>query len=138
MFSIYSIVWPDENIDALHLYLKFLIESIENSGFYFLCDNAINPIDLTKKYIYKNLTENERDTCRDIWWDFIDNASGIRDFSSKDMLSARLALCLLVPSANKKDELSENLSWFLEVMQMLGLDVDKIIENMRIFFKENI
>jgi len=72
------------------------------------------------------LSQDDRRAALAHWWKVVDE-KGIRDLHSADVLIARLAICLLSPSDEEAWSLSDQLSWFLEVLGLLGADVDKAI-----------
>lgn len=131
--NIASIVWPDDRMAAVKLYLGFLINVLDSLHITFNSSNK-DPLILTKKYLEGQVSEDERNAESLIWWSHIDDSGAIRDFQSKDALMARLALCLLAVKEKDAQQLGENLSWFIEVLGFMGMDVNKAIDLMGSYF----
>jgi len=93
-----------------------------------------NPMNIVKDILAGAALDEERCAALEHWWKLVDTR-GIRDFRSKDVLVARLAICLLSPAEEKASQLGEQLSWFLEVLFFLGLDVDRAVQIMHEHFE---
>ncbi|WP_334188075.1 hypothetical protein [Noviherbaspirillum sp.] len=135
-FSIGSIIWPADGAAAIRLYLGFLVQVLTVLKINF--HGRINdPLKLTKDYLERRLSDEERNAASAAWWSYLDSQGAIRDLQNQDALMARLAICLL--SVREKDvpELGENLSWFFEVLGFLGMDLDKPIDMMCAYFKSS-
>jgi hypothetical protein len=136
MINIASIVWPDDKSAAVKLYLGFLVKVIESLHITFDVSNAptSDPLSLVKGYLNGLVSEEERNAAALAWWSYLDSNEAIRDLQDKNALMARLAICLL--SAKEKDvpELGEHLSWFLEVLGFLGVDIFSPINIMASYF----
>ena len=127
-----AISWPLERSDSVRLLQHYMLAVADQLEIDF-GRSSDSPIALVKRLIAGTSTESERQAALTHWWGLIDE-KGIRDFSSKDVLSARLVVSLLSPTANDALDLGEQLSWFLEVLGFLGLDVDKAIDPMQAHF----
>ncbi|WP_409278178.1 hypothetical protein [Pseudomonas defluvii] len=131
--SIDSIVWPCSGCEAVKLYLGFLIEVIETFDVRFPSGD-FDPVAISKKYVGGEVLSQAREEYAKVWWGRLENEGALQDFESRDALIARLALCLLVVDENNVSRLGESLSWFLEVIGFLGLDVDRSIKIMERYF----
>jgi len=94
---------------------------------------AYDPMSIVKGLLAGSLFEADRRSALTHWWNAVDG-QGIRNLEHKDALTARLAVCLLTPNEGNASDLGEQLSWFLEVLGFLGVDVDKAIEVMERHF----
>lgn len=63
----------------------------------------------------------------------------MREFKDREVLIARLAICLLSNDEDDISVLGDNLSWFFEVLGFLRVDMKKPVEMMIEYFefKEN-
>jgi hypothetical protein len=130
--SIGSIVWPesvDESVRSLLLYMTRVVEKL---GVSFDSPNY-DPLATVKELLAGRLSEDDRRVALAHWWKVVDER-GIRNFESREALLGRLAVCLLSPSKEEKWSLSDQLSWFLEVLGFLGADVDGAIVAMEEHF----
>lgn len=134
-FTIGSIKWPGSASDALSKYLGFLILSVEKLDIDFP-DSEVNPILLAKRYVQGLDTQEQLNSAADYWWGKIDSGGGLRDLESHDVLMARIALCFLSIRSSDQEFLNESLSWYLQVLDKLGLDVDLAIDLMESYFKD--
>lgn len=134
MKSIGLIKWPTENKEAINIYINFQISVLEGLDIKFSNYNN-DPIKIAKEYVKAKITEEEYNDHVEYWWGIIDSNNGIRDFQNKDMLIARLAICLLSVKKSEVDRLGDHLSWFFEVLQFLGFRLDFPLELMENHFK---
>ena len=127
--------WPLVNKDKRKLFLDYQIKIFDKLNINFNGYEK-NPIEVAKLYIEDKVSNEAYNKNVDYWWEIIDKANAIRNFSDKDILMARVALCILI----KDDfllQIGENLSWFLELINFLGYDLDLPIEIMRNHFPFN-
>ena len=133
-FNIGSIVRPAEKSDALKHQLGFLIKVLETLDIKFSdCEN--DPLQLVKKYIDGEVSIEKCKVEASGWWAKIDEKGAIREFKDREVLIARLAICLL---SNDEDDISilgDNLSWFFEVLGFLGVDMKKPVGMMINYFE---
>lgn len=127
-----AISWPSERGNAVKELQCYMLTIVDELGIDF-GTSTDSPIALVNRLINGSSTESERQTALAHWWGLIDE-KGIRDFSGKDVLIARLAVSLSSPTAGDALDLGEQLSWFLELLGFLGLDVDKAIDVMQVHF----
>jgi len=123
--TIGSIVWPNNVSDAVGLLLRFMLTVIGQLGISFE-SSIYDPAAVVGGLLSGRLSQDDRRAALAHWWKVVDE-KGIRDLHSADVLIARLAICLLSPSDEEAWSLSDQLSWFLEVLGLLGADVDKAI-----------
>lgn len=127
--------WPLENKEKRRLFLDYQIKVFDKLNIRF-DGYEKNPIEVAKFYIDDKISNSEYNENVDYWWGIIDGANAIRNFSDKDILKARLALCVLIKD-DFLSQIGENLSWFLELINFLGHDLDTPIEIMRNHFRFN-
>lgn len=132
--NIGSIVWPVDDRAAINLYLGFLIKVIEALGMSF-SSSGPDPLTTAKSYISGALSEYEYRATANVWWGYLDGNGATRDLQSEDALKARVAICLLSVTMDDVEELGEHLSWFFEMLELLGIDLDKPIDMMAEYFK---
>jgi len=135
--NIDSIIWPTNGRTAINLYLNFLIKVIEILGLDFSSSDHSNPLAITKSYISGNLSEEKYRATANVWWGYLDDNNATRDLKNKDALMVRLSICLLSVTLDEVDELGEHLSWFFEVLEQLGINLNKPIAMMSEYFKFN-
>lgn len=130
------IEWPKNPEKATHLYLEFLLHTLDQLGISFEKDKPNNPVMLIRQTLDQQHDEDQRLIALNFWWSYVDSSDGIQDFQTPDILMARLAICLLSPSPQSQNisELGEHLSWFFEVLFFLRQDVDRAIQLMQDFF----
>ncbi|MCC8380008.1 hypothetical protein [Xenorhabdus sp. PB30.3] len=134
--SIGLIKWPEDRKSCVQLYLDFLLRVTDMLNITFKdCEN--DPIQITREYLKNCKTETEREAALSFWWNYVDSCDGIRNFKDKPLVMARLAICFL--SIKEKDipEIGEHLSWFIEVLGFLKLDLSKVIAFMGEHFEFN-
>ncbi|WP_237613312.1 hypothetical protein [Pectobacterium parmentieri] len=85
--------WPDDKTLSVRLYLSFLIEVTELLNINFDEDN--NPIKITKKYLGRLITNEDRKLALSYWWQCIDDKN-IRNFKDRSSLMSRLAICFFI------------------------------------------
>lgn len=127
--NIGAIDWPSDSKAAIELYLNFLIKVIKANDIQFP-NTFQDPIGITSGYLEGRISEEEYRKSANEWWTFIDSNGQIREFSNRDALVARVAICLLSVTSEDAQELSEHLSWFFELLESLGIDLDLPIEMM--------
>jgi hypothetical protein len=118
--------------ESVRSLLVFMLGVVEQLGISFH-SSAYDPIPIVKNILAGELRDEDRRVALAHSWKVIDE-KGVRDFQRKDALIARLAVCLLSPSEQGTWDLGEQLSWFLEVLGSLGVDVDKAIAAMEEHF----
>ena len=128
-----AIVWPSNPSDSVSLLLKYMVRVLETVGFSFAAP-LHDPIILVKRSLAKTASDEERRSALTYWWNVVEE-KGIRNFESRDALIARLAVSLLSPTEAQASEFGDQLSWFLEVLGFLELDVDKAISIMEEHFE---
>lgn len=134
MINIGSIIWPKSDRLAVRLYLGFLLEVLEMLNIDF-SKYEPNPIVITKEYLKETIPDSERDLAASYWWKILDDAGMIRDFHDNRALMVRLAICLLSVKDKDAAKLGEHLSWFVEVLENLGVNIDMVIDRMEKYFE---
>lgn len=97
-------------------------------------ESPYEPVSIVKKGISGELSDEDGRAALAYWWSIVDQC-GVRNFESKMVLTARLAICLLSSSQQEAWGLGDQLSWFLEVLGFIGADVDKAIDVMEKHFR---
>lgn len=133
-YSINSIVRPTDDIDAFKHQLGFFVSVLEALGISFP-DGENNPLQLIKDYIEDSIPVEKLTANAPAWWSIIDTPAAVRDFRERNVLMARLAICLLYYDETNSSELGDNLSWFFEVLEFLEVDT-KIPNDMMIKYFE--
>lgn len=128
-----AILWPENRKDAVKLFRRYMLTVVEESAISF-ADFQFQPLEVTRGLIDEAVSDERRRELLAQCWGVIDE-KGVRDFSSKNVLLSRLAICLLSPTESDSLDLGEQLSWFVEVLGFLNLDVDKAIDRMQAHFE---
>lgn len=133
--NILNIDWPENEKDAVILYLDFLIGAVQENNINFP-EHVVdfNSVEIAKKYINNEISANEYRSCADYWWKYLDDSGKTRDFSDHDALVVRVAICLLSATENDAGELGEHLAWFFELMDHLDVDINNLLEKMKKHF----
>ncbi|MEQ9874097.1 hypothetical protein ABRP91_09600 [Pectobacterium brasiliense] len=134
-FTIGSIIFPSDSKDATRLYLGFLIKTLHTLDIHF-SGYGSDPLALAEKYVTGGITCEQCKAESLDWWRYIDSQDAVQAFHDRDVLMARLAICLLSFDENDASDLSESLSWFIEVIGFMEADVDKAIEIMINYFEQ--
>jgi len=132
-FTIDSIGWPNDRREAVHWYLGFLvaaIDTLEPS----LRMAIQEPLRLVKGELDGTISERERVARAAEWWDFLEAHGELRSSKNREILIARLAICLLAVSESGADNLGEELSWFLEIFISLGGSAEVVLKLMPKYF----
>ena len=132
--NIGSIAWPVDRRASINLYLGFLIKVIETLDVK-VPSVGPEPLSAAKMYMIGQLPENEYRAFASIWWRYIDGEGEIRNFKNEDFLKARIAICLLSVTLDDVEILGEHLSWFFEVLELLGINLDIPINMMIDYFE---
>jgi hypothetical protein len=130
--SIGLISWPKDADDAVRLLLRYMSNVVVRLGISFGA-SVFDPLPIIGRIQSGKHVDEERRAALVHWWNVVDR-EGIRNLQDKDVLNARLAICLLSPSQEEYLSLGEQLSWFLEVLGFLGADVDEAIDAMEEHF----
>ncbi|MFB0705429.1 hypothetical protein [Pseudomonas protegens] len=133
-FNIGSIIRATESFAALKHQLGFLIKVLQELEIKF-SDCEQDPLRLAKAYVAGEIPIERCKAQAAVWWAKIDEQGAVRELRDREVLKARLAICLL---ANDEDDLSvlgDNLSWFLEVLGFLNVEPMKPIAMMREYFE---
>lgn len=128
-FTIASIKWPENNRDAIRLYLAYVIKVLDYLNIRFAdCDH--DPLELARSYISNKISSEKYEAETLAWWKKIDSQNAIREFQNENILMARLAICLLPVKEDSALSLGDDLSWFIEVLGFMGADIDSAIDIM--------
>lgn len=132
--NISSILWPENPRAAVILYLGFLFKIVRANELEFSTVGP-DPLVTAQQFMTGALTEAEYRDAAIRWWNYLDGIGATRDLKSKDALLARVAICLLSANEEEAANLGDHLSWFFEVLESLGINLDKPIEMMTEYFE---
>lgn len=135
ILSIGSIRWPPDKLAALHSYLAFLLEVLDELH----VDLPKLPNDpnlVTREFLAGRLSLDDRAEACTAWWTKLDELGALREFRDRNILLARVAICLLAPKIDESTNPAEHLSWFFEVLEFLGYSLDGPIKLMRARFSK--
>jgi hypothetical protein len=118
------IVWPENKPDAIRLYLAYALRVLSESNST-LDFQLNNPVDIAKRYVNGTASLEDLSHAADAWWEYIYQEKALSNFSDRNILLARLALCLL--SIEAIDDFNEAASWFVQVLQKLGIETNNAI-----------
>lgn len=133
MKPIGSIDWPRDSHEASSLYLRFLILVIRKLGISFSEDDA-DPVRIAESYSAKSISEKEYIDAANSWWLKLEERNLERELQDPIALKHRLAISLLSVKSSELDVLGEHLSWFFEILENLGFDLDQPVELMQEYF----
>lgn len=129
--SISEISWPTRPEDAIRLLRRYMLEVLAGEAAF--RESDVGLLDLLRALISGEVSEDERHRKLADYWSAVD-AVGIRDMTDKRALRARLAICILYPSAENISEIGEQLSWFIEVVGFQGGGAARAVELLGEFF----
>ena len=87
-FTIASIKWPENNRDAIRLYLAYVIKVLDYLNIRFAdCDH--DPLELARSYISNKISSEKYETETLAWWKKIDSQNAIREFQNESMAVSR-------------------------------------------------
>lgn len=133
-YNIGSIVRAADNCTALKHQIGFLIKVLDELGFKFSdCEN--DPLRLARAYVAGEIPIEQCKAQVAGWWAKIDEKEAIRPFHDREVLMARLAICLLSNDEDDVSVMGDNLSWFLEVLGFLNVEPSKPFEMMKEYFE---
>lgn len=121
-YSIGSIVRPDGDVNAFKHQLGFFVSVLDALEISFPNDEN-DPARLIKDYIDGRISVETLTAKASVWRSIFDDSAAIREFRERNILLARLAVCLLYRGETNSAELGDNLSWFLEVLDALEVDM---------------
>ena len=128
------IKWPDDHWLAVKLYLRYLLRVVRECEIEFP-SVAPAPLPIVLRYVAEVMGETEYRATANLWWRYLDETNSVRDFDSQESLAARIAISLLSVTKDQAPQLPEHLSWFLEVIEKMGIDLDGPIEVMAEHFE---
>ncbi|MGC2781959.1 MAG: hypothetical protein WA418_40635 [Bradyrhizobium sp.] len=98
--------------------------------------SALEPMPIVRRFLAGDHVEDERRRALACCWKVVDD-HGIRNVVDQDVLMARLAISLLSPDERGLWPAGEQLSWFLEVLGLIGADVGLALDAMETHFNFN-
>ncbi len=132
--NIGSICWPSDARAATAHYLRFIVDLVVKLKVNFP-EELPDPVATADSYAAGRMSEAEYRTSADRWWAYLDSIdpSGC-EMGDVSALRARLGLCLLSANLEEASRLGEHLSWFLELLGLLGVDLDGPFKKMESYF----
>lgn len=125
MKSFDSIKWHESKPTAIRQCATFMIKVLNHFDIK-LDKNPIDPISVAKKFINKEISYEEYRINANFYWEKIDSNDSIREFNN-NTLNDRISISLLSVENEDFNELSNHLSWFVQLMGMYGKNEDEII-----------
>jgi hypothetical protein len=120
-----SIAWPAAPAEAMKHLLAFMIRVVEELGISFSSEPAPDPVAAGKAYLAGEISEHDYSRLGRNWWSIVE---------STDTPKARLAISMLTATEEMFPQITECLSWFLEVLEMLGYDSQVLDQEMDRYF----
>lgn len=131
--NIGAITWPSDPHEASKLYLRFVVDIVEDLKLRFPGELS-DPVASANSYIAGRTSEEKYRAKVDVWWAFLDSKNQIREMQDKSALSVRVGICLLAANSGEAGRLGEHLSWFLELLGLLGVNLDAPLRKMETHF----
>lgn len=132
--NIGQIVWPKDRKEAVALYLNFVIAMVDK--FNLNESGALtDPIRLAKSYSLGQLSDEKYKSSATEWWSFVDE-NGLRNLETKEVLIARVAICLLSATTDEVKNLGEHLSWFMQLLHKLNIEMALVVNDMNRHFAD--
>ena len=122
-FEISLVQWPADPEATAKLVVSCLLSAMRRLDAQ-LGVPVDESLELASRFVRGEATDLEVENVRASLWDFIHSRNGLVNFQDRDLLLARLALCLLPPGDTDRANLEEKLAFFLEVLQRLKLPID--------------
>ena len=131
--NIDSIIWPEDSKAACNHYLEFIIQVVETLGIVFP-NTQPDPRVVARRYIEGKISDEEYRAEACTWENLLETAGEVRVSRDPSLLLARLALCLLSATPDEVPRLGDHLSWFLEVLSIMGMDSREPLAMMSKYF----
>jgi hypothetical protein len=120
--NIGSITWPEDPRTACNHYLEYILQVITRIGIAFP-DMRPDPLIVARRYLDSDISEVEYKTEAEAWWDSLYATGQITTIRNPDVFLMRLAICVLSVTPDEAPRLGEHLSWFLELLERMGIDL---------------
>lgn len=125
-------MWPENSEKARQLLSTYMVKVVGCLGISFDA-SPCDPVSVVNALLSGGMSDDDVRTALDYWWSQVDE-HGVRNFEKREALIARLAIYLLSSSQQESRDLGDQLSWFMEVLGFLGMDVGKSIDIMEKYF----
>lgn len=128
-----KIKWPENGHDANVLLRGFMLKVLRVIDYKF-ADHLQDPIEFLDAYVSGKI---DSDSCSELvvrWKYKLSGTDRVRDFKSPIAIQARLVESILGIDEKNVDGLSDELSWFTEVLQSDGVDYRVVREIMVGYF----
>ena len=130
--NIGEIIWPTPASAACKHYLRFMLLVVDEIGITFENDSAPDPLPIARAYLAGEISEQEYKRPSGDWLLNIEAAGG--SMGSPAVLKAHTALSLLGALEETVEYIGDSLSWFLEVLEMMGYDGKRLSALMNAYF----
>ena len=132
--NIGEIVWPTPASAACKHYLRFMLLVVDELGITFANDPPPDPLPVARAYLAGEIAEQDYERAREAWWSNVDAAGGVTEIRNPAAVKARLAISLLGALEANIEDIGDRLSWFLEVLQIMGYDGHRLTARMNAYF----
>jgi hypothetical protein len=130
--NIGDIIWPTPASAACKHYLRFMLLVVDELGITFENDSAPDPLPIARAYLAGEIAEPEYERASGAWLLNIEAAGG--SMGSPAVLKAHIALSLLGALEETVEYIGDSLSWFLQVLAMMGYDGKQLTARMDAYF----
>ena len=119
-FDISLVQWPADPDAAARLLVSCILSAVEPLDVELGAESG-DVLELARRYVRGEADAAEVQRVRTSLWGYIRSRDGVANFQDRDLLLARLALCVLPPVATDAPTLEEGLEFLLEVLRRLKL-----------------
>lgn len=121
-----KIIWPNSNREKINLFLSYQLKVIKELKIDFI-KHSDNPIKFAELFLSNNLIQSELICQVEYWWEILNSREteiGIRNSNDAKVIEARIALGLLPVNESYVSDIDFSLSWFLQLLEKGGYDLD--------------
>ena len=130
--NIGEIIWPTPASAACKHYLRFMLLVVDELGITFENDPPPDPLPVARAYLAGEISEKEYERASGDWLLNIEAAGGSMD--NPAVLEAHIALSLLGALEETVEYIGDSVSWFLQVLAMMGYDGRRLSALMNAYF----
>ena len=124
-----NIIWPKSDEEITKLLLSYMVKVVKPLDIAFPSEIK-NPLEIAQLFLSGELSVKDYRSALELCWKYIGERDAIRNFEDKNILLARLGICLLSTN-NNLQEAGDKLAWFFEVLDYLKVDTDVIVDWIR-------
>lgn len=111
--------WPADAYERQKLLVRFLLDVLRQSETKF--DELARPCVFAERFVNDEADREEMQHHAGKYWDLLRSNNQISDFSTIELLVARIAICLLNRSS---DDPNEDLDWIFELLDMVDREIN--------------